>query len=232
MIIPLGGGGSKVVASITVTYPVGSTLTCTLGSKVLTAQDTSGKWVFGLPSTGSWVVKAVKGSQPKSATVNITAEGQVKTVVLAYETVLFDGADNTAVTGGWTKKNSLTGYGNVEVGSTINIYGNMAYGSASASYQTLYITNNKINLSNLNTLIAHINTVKTRAALFVTSSNDIIGWWPSSLTETSCVGYKMFETTDIGTDASVDLSSVSGSYYIGLLVDGTGQIVTPRVWLE
>ena len=75
MIIPLGGGGSKVVASIVVTYPAGSTLTCTLGSKVLTAKDTSGKWVFGLPSTGNWVVKAVRGSESKSATVNITAEG-------------------------------------------------------------------------------------------------------------------------------------------------------------
>ena len=89
MIIPLGGGGSKVVASIVVTYPVGSTLTCTLGSKVLTAKDTSGKWVFGLPSIGNWVVKAVKGSKSKSATVKITAEGQVKTVELAYDYIIF-----------------------------------------------------------------------------------------------------------------------------------------------
>ena len=75
MIIPLGGGGSKVVASIVVSYPAGSTLTCTLGSKVLTAKDTSGKWVFGLPSTGNWVVKATKGSQNTSKTISITAEG-------------------------------------------------------------------------------------------------------------------------------------------------------------
>ena len=225
-------GGGIPYAVIGVTYPSGSVCTCTNGTRTMTAKDTSGKALFAIPSAGTWTVKAVKGSQSKSTAVKITADGQAKTVTLVYETVLFDGADNTAVTGGWTKKNSLAGYGNVEVGSTINIYGNMAYGSASASYQTLYITNNKINLSNLNTLIARITTVKTRAALFATSSSDIIGWWPSSLTETSCVGYKMFETTDIGTDASVDLSSVSGSYYIGLLVDGTGQIVTPRVWLE
>ena len=89
MIIPLGGGGSKVVASIVVTYPAGSTLTCTLGSKVLTAKDTSGKWVFGLPSTGNWVVKAVKGSKSTSKTVSITAEGQVETVALSYELLLF-----------------------------------------------------------------------------------------------------------------------------------------------
>ena len=90
MIIPLGGGGSKVVASIVVTYPAGSTLTCTLGSKVLTAKDTSGKWVFGLPSTGNWVVKAVSGSKSKSKAVSITAEGQVETVTLTYELVIYD----------------------------------------------------------------------------------------------------------------------------------------------
>lgn len=90
MIIPLGGGGSKIVASIAVSYPAGSTLTCTLGSKVLTAKDTSGKWVFGLPSIGDWVVKAVEGSQSVSKAVSITAEGQVETVALMFELVLFD----------------------------------------------------------------------------------------------------------------------------------------------
>ena len=90
MIIPLGGGGSKVVASIVVTYPAGSTLTCTLGSKVLTAKDPSGKWVFGSPSRGNWVVKAVSGSKSTSKTVSITAEGQSESVELVYKFVLYD----------------------------------------------------------------------------------------------------------------------------------------------
>lgn len=97
MIIPLGGGGSKVVASIVVTYPAGSTLTCTLGSKVLTAQDTSGKWVFGLPSTGNWVVKATDGTNTDSQIVKITTAGQVETVILKYGFFLFKsgkGIDN------------------------------------------------------------------------------------------------------------------------------------------
>ena len=97
MIIPLGGGGSKVVASIVVIYPAGSTCTCTLGSKVLTAKDTSGKWVFGLPSTGNWVVKATKGSQNTSKTISITAEGQVETVELAYDVLLFKSGEGSTV---------------------------------------------------------------------------------------------------------------------------------------
>ena len=107
MIIPLGGGGgSKIVASIVVAYPAGSTLTCTLGSNVLTAKDTSGRWVFGLPSTGNWVVKAAKDGKSKSATVNITAEKQVETVELAYELYIFK--SGSGLTSGYSKKGSGT----------------------------------------------------------------------------------------------------------------------------
>ena len=127
MIIPLGGGGSKVVASIVVSYPAGSTLTCTLGSKVLTAKNTSGKWVFGLPSTGNWVVKAVSGSKSKSKSVSITAEGQVKTVELAYELYIFkSGSGLTAGYsvegwGGTVPKNSISWSGDAN-GGGISMY--------------------------------------------------------------------------------------------------------------
>ena len=129
MIIPLGGGGSKVVASIVVTYPAGSTLTCTLGSKVLTAKDTSGKWVFGLPSTGNWVVKAVKDSKSKSATVNITAQGQVETVALSYQLYIFK--SGSGLTSGYSKKGS---------GGTVSNANISWSGSSSEGGISMYIT--------------------------------------------------------------------------------------------
>ena len=126
MIIPLGGGGSKVVASIVVTYPAGSTLTCTLGSKVLTAKDTSGKWVFGLPSTGNWVVKAVKDSKSKSATVEITAEGQTKTVELAYQLDIFKSGSGLtsgySVNGGGDISNANISWSGDANGGGISVY--------------------------------------------------------------------------------------------------------------
>lgn len=141
MIIPLGGGGSKVVASIVVTYPAGSTLTCTLGSKVLTAKDTSGKWVFGLPSTGNWVVKAVKGSKSKSATVNITAEGQTKTVELMYELYIFK--SGSGLTSGYSISDSDGNVSNANIswsgdanGGGISFYINPAV--ALKDYTKLY----------------------------------------------------------------------------------------------
>lgn len=85
----LPGGAGKVYAVIGVTYPSGSTVTCTNGSKTLKAKDTSGKALFVIPYAGTWTVKAVKGSQSASKAVSITAEGQVATVELAYDYIIF-----------------------------------------------------------------------------------------------------------------------------------------------
>ena len=84
MIVMPIGVSSKPYAVIGVTYPSGSTCTCTNGNKTLTAKDTSGKAIFVIPSAGTWTVKAVSGSKSTSKTVSITAEGQVATVTLAY----------------------------------------------------------------------------------------------------------------------------------------------------
>lgn len=77
-------GGGIPYAVIGVTYPSGSVCTCTSGTLTLTAQDTSGKAMFVIPSAGTWTVKAVKGSQSKSVAVKITTEGQVETVTLGF----------------------------------------------------------------------------------------------------------------------------------------------------
>ena len=84
MIVMPIGVSSKPYAVIGVTYPSGSTCTCTNGSKTLTAKDTSGKALFVIPSAGTWTVKAVSGSKSTSKTVSITAEGQVESVTLVY----------------------------------------------------------------------------------------------------------------------------------------------------
>lgn len=80
---------AAVYAVIGVTYPSGSTVTCTNGSKTLKAKDTSGKAMFIIPTKGTWTVKAVKGSQSASKAVSITAEGQVATVKLVYQLYIF-----------------------------------------------------------------------------------------------------------------------------------------------
>ena len=90
MIVMPIGVSSKPYAVIGVTYPSGSTCTCTNGNKTLTAKGTGGKAIFVIPSAGTWTVKAVSGSKSTSKMVSITAEGQSESVELVYEFVLYD----------------------------------------------------------------------------------------------------------------------------------------------
>lgn len=78
---------SKVfAATINITYPAGSTCTVTDGVTTYTAPDTSGTWACIVNNTGTWTVTSTNGSQTKSASVSITADGQTQSVTLQYFT--------------------------------------------------------------------------------------------------------------------------------------------------
>lgn len=80
----LGGGKSSVFAFIVVTYPEGSTLTATNGTKTLTAGDTSGVWVFEIQEAGTWTVTSTLGSDTATTDVLITSKGQSEGIELSY----------------------------------------------------------------------------------------------------------------------------------------------------
>ena len=114
-------------AIIGVTYPSGSVCTCSNGSVTLTAKDTTGKAIFVIPSAGTWTVTAVSGSKSTSKAVSITAEGQVETVVLAYEFFIFKNGSgltsgySVAGSGGNVSKNSISWSGSSSEGG-ISVY--------------------------------------------------------------------------------------------------------------
>lgn len=93
--------GTSFSATISITYPSGSTCTVSNYKKTWTAPNTTGSWTFKANEVGYYTVKAVSGSKSNEEEVLITAEGQVKNVTLMFEKILFDGGDNTGVTGGW-----------------------------------------------------------------------------------------------------------------------------------
>ena len=84
-----GGGGSGTAwAYIAVTYPEGSTCSATNGSTTLSAQGTSGLYVFHIPEPTStpetWTVSCTNGTKTKSETVEISAQYQSANVLLRY----------------------------------------------------------------------------------------------------------------------------------------------------
>ena len=135
MIYVLSRGVGKAYAVIGVTYPAGSTVTCTNGTKTLTAKDTTGKALFVIPSAGTWTVKAVKGGQSASKAVSITAEGQVETVELSYQLYIFK--SGSGLTAGY----SVNGGGNVS-NDAISWSGNSEGGGIAAHIEPVVALNN------------------------------------------------------------------------------------------
>lgn len=89
-------------ATINITYPAGSTCTCSDGTTTLSAPDTSGTWACIVPNAGTWTVSSTDGYKSKSADVVITTNGQTESVTLLYITYLFkDGETYDSLTGGW-----------------------------------------------------------------------------------------------------------------------------------
>lgn len=88
--------GDTLFAIINVTYPEGSACTCTNGTKMLFAKDTSGKYTFVIPEAGTWTVNCFDGADydsstnKKSESIEIT-EGQSASIELFYQNSLVDG---------------------------------------------------------------------------------------------------------------------------------------------
>lgn len=75
-------------ATISVTYPDGSTCTATDGTTTLTAPDTTGSWACIVPNAGTWTVSCTDGTKTQSSTVSISTDGEAKSVTLGYSEYL------------------------------------------------------------------------------------------------------------------------------------------------
>ena len=61
-------------ATINVTYPAGAICTASDGTTTLTAPDTSGTWTCIVGNAGTWTVTAADGEQSSSVAVDVTEE--------------------------------------------------------------------------------------------------------------------------------------------------------------
>ena len=97
LIAQISGGGGSAYAVISVTYPSGSTCTCTKGSTVLTAEGTSGLYNFLVPEAGSWTVSCTNGTDSDSKTASITAQYENVDVELVYIPAVVNNATWTQI---------------------------------------------------------------------------------------------------------------------------------------
>lgn len=197
-------------ATIKVTYPAKSKCVIKNSSGTQVASDTNTgtaakTWTATVNAKGTYTVTATAtdgSGKTKSTTVSITAEGQVKTVTLIYELILFDGGDNTSVTGGWTHTITDQGYGtpdvrpdNLTVGTTLYWLPGRSWnaGGTDQKNRSGYAhTKKKIDVTKYNTITA----VSKRASGHLTVGD-------------ASVALK------VGT-VSLDISALTGSYEVRL----------------
>ena len=227
-------------ATIAITYPANSTCVVTDSSGATIVSDTNTgttakTWTATVNATGTYTVTATAtdgSGETKSATVSITADGQSVSVTLSYELVLFDGGDNTAVTGGW----GTAGHGGPTLVLGNNIGIDDSFPAASGYKSWMFATNNLVDVRGHTKLHAIVKTISgiTTAQLCVT--NEI---------KTNNGEYLGANDPVAAADASVgkcvlDISSLNGSYHLGLWCKSNIKsydeyhiaLLASKIWLE
>lgn len=228
-------------ATINITYPAGSTCTCSDGTTTLSAPDTSGTWACIVPNAGTWTAAATDGVENTSETVSITTDGQIVAIELSYLLWLYkSGNTYNAVTGGWSvSKHPSTG-GSFDGVLTLNadsmLLSTEVFGGSEA-YANAF-TNNSIDLTGVNTLKFKItgigntaysdkegNSHKFRFSLVVANER------PTKQSPTFAADMKILATGEY----SVDVSAVTAGY-VGIWITTGGYIKTTltisEIWGE
>ncbi len=228
-------------ATINITYPAGSTCTCSDGTTTISAPDTSGTWTCIVPNAGTWTAAATDGVESTSESVSITTDGQIVAIELSYLLWLYkSGNTYNAVTGGWSvAKHPSTG-GSFDGVLTLNadsmLLSTEVFGG-SVAYANAF-TNNSIDLTGVNTLKFKItgigdtaysdkdgNTHHFRFSLAVANER------PTKQVPTFAADMKILATGEY----SVDVSALTAGY-VGIWITTGGYIKTTltisEIWGE
>ena len=182
-------------ATINITYPAGSTCTCSDGTTTLSAPDTSGTWACIVPNAGTWTVTSTSETETDSRAVTITTDGQSISVELSYALFLFKpNAPSDIIAGEW----EIPGNGTVtaEAELAVNSVNNFNSGRIISVR-----TKGQIDLTEYSTLQA---TCKASGG----SNTKLEVYSGSSVVASTAIG------TDL-TTVTVDISALSGLHSIG-----------------
>lgn len=182
-------------ATINITYPAGSTCTCSDGTTTISAPDTSGTWACIVPNAGTWTVTSTSGTETDSKAVTITTDGQSTSVELSYALFLFKpNAPSDIIAGEWEMPGASTVTAEAElVVKSVNNYNSNRLISAR--------TKGQIDLTEYSTLQA---TCKASGG----SNTKLEVDSGSSVVASAAIGTNL-------TTVTVDISALSGLHSIG-----------------
>lgn len=218
-------------ATINVTYPAGSMCTATDGVTTLTAPNTTGTWECIVPNAGTWTINCTDGSQSTSRPISITAVGETKTLTLSYTKYLYvDGDKCENVTGGW-EQTAAFGYTATHQNSGAVTYNaDNFYCAPTGSPQCAML--NPVNAVDL----TDVQTVVIDATVTGNSGGQLCYIMPTktSIGNNSSVAQIGTASAQIGvrTEYRLDVSALSGSYYLFVGALATRQARVYQIWLE
>ena len=209
-------------ATINITYPAGSTCTCSDGSTTFTAPDTSGTWACIVPNTGTWTVSCTNGTESASETVSITTDGQTKTVELSYMLILFDNGEAVPWLTDTFTDNSP---GSATIGNTIVF----SYTDSGGAW-TCAGTENSYDLSKYKTLYFDMTVTDHYDQYFGTATVGVMSKKPYA-NNTGLTFLASAKPTVDGTrrTVSVDISSINNGY---IAIYGIMKATIYKVWCE
>lgn len=226
---PIMLGGAKAFAVIGVTYPEGSTCTCSDGTKTLKLKDTSGQGIFLIPYAATWTVAATDGTNTKSESVEITSEGQSKSVSISYRLYLYKlGDEFTDITNGWNA--TLSDYTH-KYGTYLRV---SRHANNDGTFGGYFSTGKAIDLTEYNNLCCYATLDRTHNRI-----NGIVGIVSSATTGSFTSPYQRDAEayTSSETEAQIikaDISGLTGMHYIhfvaGTPISSYG--CADEIWLE
>ena len=211
-------------ATISITYPAASTCVVTDSTGATVASDTNADsaaktWTVTVGATGTYTITATStsGGKTKSTTVSIAADGQSKSVTLAYDYIIFSNA---------TGLNSV--YSDGGGGAPVEI------GKDSSGKKTLTFTADGYSrMSYLKPAIDLTNYSILKISGYCDGGNAYLAFWSKVPLEydPSVVAQVTLSNGSSPSSYTIDISKLSGSYYLGAQY-AVANIVTYDLRLE
>ena len=204
-------------ATINITYPAGSTCTCSDGTTTLSAPDTSGTWACIVPNAGTWTAAATDGEKNASETVSINTDGQIASIELSYRALLYQAGDTSDK---WQYESMYinTSYKKATA-PTVNVESDsMMITQPTYVNCCTYVYNREIDMTTLNTL-RFDGELSTAMTNFTDAACLCIWTSLGTYVTDNRVAYINFKTAS---PKQIDVSALTGMHRVGFFLFSNG----------
>lgn len=204
-------------ATINITYPSGSTCTCSDGTMTLSAPDTSGTWACIVPNAGTWTAAATDGEKNASETVSINTDGQIASIELSYRALLYQAGDTSDK---WQYEPMYinTSYKNAAAPTVTIESDSMMITQPTYVNGCAYVYNREIDMTTLNTL-RFDGELSTAMTSFADAACLCIWTSLGAYVTDNRVAYINFKTAS---PKQIDVSALTGMHRVGFFLFSNG----------